>query len=426
MGEKVIISGRIKNQGKIRQGYIIANRETGLITDISFDTKYEGSFEGESYYYNEDYVIEAGDFNGHSHPEQSLYTDIVDKSWDLGTWCRNTIYKYSTELKPEHIYLGCCRAFSRMLALGVTSVMVSFYCHNNRGNEYDKEVIRAAEDTGIRLYFGRMTYDIINYDAYEAKQNSQRCYFETPEEGKENFTQLYKEIDSKRVTVAPSVHSIHASTKEAIITAINLGNKYDRYVQFHLSEDQGDVDLSLKLYGLRPIEFLSSLVECGQVESLERIILSDCVWIDEKERELIKKHNMKVVLNPRMNDRVKAGQAELLKFISMGIFPYLGTDGEASNDDLSVTGERQYLKQKYGKELGTAIDNLGKEPLKLGEGFVASLEVGSFCDIKVIKGNEVVDVFVGGDQVIKNGELIAMDVINEIERPLIEAMRRIY
>ena len=424
MGERILIDGYFKIKNAVRPGYIIGDKETGIITDMNFESKYEGDFLGESFYYNEEYIIEAGDFNAHSHPEQSIYTDIVDKSWDLGTWCRNTIYKYSTELEPEHIYLGCCRAFSRMLALGVTSVMVSFYCHNNKGNVYDKEVIRAAEDTGIRLYFGRMTYDIINYDAYEAKQNSQRCYFETAEEGEENFIQLHKEVGSKRIKIAPSVHSIHASTKEAIIRAIDLGNKYDRYVQFHLSEDNGDVDLSLKLYGLRPIEFLSSLVESEQVESLERVILSDCVWIDEKERALIKKHNMKVVLNPRMNDRVKAGQADLPKFISMGIFPYLGTDGEASNDDLSVTGEREYLKKKYGKDLEATINNLGKEPMKLGEGYVGVLKAGSFCDVKVLKNSSIANVFVGGCQVIKDGELTTMDVEKDIEVPIKEKIRQ--
>jgi len=425
MGDKVLVNGYIKNGAQIEPGYIISDRESGIIAEFYIGAKYEGQFIGEHFEYNEDYVIEVGDFNAHSHPEQSIYTDIVDKSWDLGTWCRNTIYKYSTELKSEHIYLGCCRAFSRMLALGVTSVMVSFYCHNNKGNEYDREVIRAAEDTGIRLYFGRMTYDIINEEAYEGKRNSQRCYFETPEEGEENFIQLYNEVKSTRVLVAPSVHSIHASTKEAIIRAINLGNKYDRYVQFHLSEDNGDVELSLKLYGLRPIEFLSSLVDSGQVENLERVILSDCVWIDEKEREIIRKHGMKVVLNPRMNDRVKAGQADLPKFISMDIIPYLGTDGEASNDDLSVTGEREYLKKKYGKGFENIIDNLGKAPLKLGEGYVGALKVGSFCDIKVLKDGSVADVFVGGHQVIKEGKLITMDTAKDIEKPLTEKIGQI-
>lgn len=58
-------------------------------------------------------LFEAGDFNAHSHPEQSLYADLVDRRWDLATWCRHTIYRFSPYLGPCEIGLGCLRAFSR-------------------------------------------------------------------------------------------------------------------------------------------------------------------------------------------------------------------------------------------------------------------------------------------------------------------------
>lgn len=85
-------------------------------------------------------------------------------------------------MDAERVYYGCVRAFSRMLSYGETSVMVSFYCHNRRGNELDRAVIKAAKDVGIRLFFGRMNYDIITEGAYKEKQDSQRSYFESPQE----------------------------------------------------------------------------------------------------------------------------------------------------------------------------------------------------------------------------------------------------
>ena len=110
-------------------------------------------------------VIRAGLFNAHSHPEQSIYADIVDKEWDLGTWCRHTIYRHSAAMTPRRVRLACERAFARMMAFGTTSVMVSYYLHGNRGNELDREVLAAARSVGIRLIFGRMNYDIVNEDA---------------------------------------------------------------------------------------------------------------------------------------------------------------------------------------------------------------------------------------------------------------------
>ena len=192
-----------------------------------------------------DAVISCGLFNAHSHPEQSVYTDIVDPSWDLGTWCRNTIYKYSVSMTPRRVYLACARAFSRMALFGTTSVMVSYYLHGNKGNELDREVLRAARDVGLRLVFGRMNYDIINDNAYEGKKASQRSYYETIPEAEKNVRELMGE-ESATVMVCPSLHSFHASTAACIERGINLGWELKRPVQLHLSEDQGDVELSVK------------------------------------------------------------------------------------------------------------------------------------------------------------------------------------
>lgn len=421
MRDKILISGRIKKDGITDKGYIIADKESGIIEEYGHGGK--SKFEGNKYIYDDGFLIEAGDFNAHSHPEQSIYTDIVDKSWDLPTWCRNTIYKYSPILEPKHIYFACCRAFSRMLLLGDSSVMVSFYCHNKRGNEFDKEVIRAAKDTGIRLYFGRMNYDIINYDAYEAKKNSQMFYYETPDKAEENYVKLLYETNDKNVVVAPSIHSMHASTKEAIIRGINLGNKYNRFVQFHLSEDKGDVNLSLKVYNKRPVEFLVELLKSREVKSLENLVLSDCVWIDANERRLIKEYGMKVVLNPRMNDRIKAGRAEIKELLANGIVPYLGTDGEASNDDLSITGEKNFLIEKNKDIPVDVISSFGKAPFKFNEGYIGDIEKGFYCDIKVTKDGLVKDTFVGGKRVVKDGILVNLVYENDIEIPLKKLVR---
>lgn len=399
MERNVLISGFINANNETKKGCIAADIKSGIIKEVLFGediSKLNNMDFCNKYDYDESYTIYRGDFNAHSHPEQSLYTELVDKSWDLGTWCRNTIYKYSTGLTPEKIYKGCKKAFTNMLSLGVTSVMVSFYCHNNRDNMLDNEVIRAAVDTGIRLYFGRMNYDVINEDAYEEKKSSQKSYYETVVKAEENFISLMKDTNFPNVVIAPSVHSIHASTKEAIINAINLGNKYNRYVQFHLSEDKGDVELSKKLYGMEPVKFLDSLYKSGQVQRLDNLILSDCVWVNEEERELIKKHNMKVVLNPRMNNRVKAGEANIPMMVIKGIELYLGTDGEASNDDLSITGERKFLQSKYDEIPSPIIDSIGNKDFKFNEGYIGDIKKGNYCDLKIIKDEKVENVFVGG------------------------------
>lgn len=364
------------------------------------------------YSFGESFVLSAGDFNAHSHPEQSIYVEIADKSWDLARWCRETIYKYSVEMTAEMIYHGCVRAFGRMLSYGETSVMVSFYCHNKRGNELDLAVIKAAQDVGIRLFFGRMNYDLLNPQAYPEKRESQLSYYESPEEAEKNFIGLLK-YETETVKVAPALHSFHANTIDAVIRGINLGAGYGRKVQFHLSEDEGDVKICLENYGMRPVEVLADLKETGKVSSLDHLLLSDCVWTSRREKELIKEHGMSVVFNGRMNERVKAGTAAVREYMELRVPLYIGTDGEASNDDLSIDNERKWQSEKH--RLTKEEVKMFESPFEMAGMKVGELAPGSAADIKVCRDGKPDSLFVGGRLVMKHGELLSKKIVSDSE-----------
>ena len=415
------ISGNINYEGTIQPGNVLINRLTGRIDSIAFGNRPNRSECEVPIADYGDALIEAGDFNAHSHPEQSIYVEAVDPSWDLATWCRNTIYKYSTLMTPDVIYLACCRAFSRMLLSGTTSVAVSFYCHNNRNNELDRSVISAAFNTGIRLYFGRMNYDVILDNAYAEKKNSQASYFESIEQAERNFRELLHDTakdHGERITVAPAIHSFHANTLEAIARAIQLGDETNRIVQFHLSEDQGDVDICLNEFNLRPVEVLAKLKSEGRVKRLDHLLVSDAVWLNDREKDLVAEHGIKVVLNPRMNDRVKAGRADLASFLNRSIPVWVGTDGEASNEDLSITNETSYLQKINPSVSKKDFEQVGRHPFHSPAGPFGALEVGCMADLKVRQCDGRVSVFVGGKEVVRHNELLALNVEKEIEQPL--------
>ena len=374
------------------------------------------------YSFGEGFALSAGDFNAHSHPEQSIYVEIADKSWDLARWCRETIYKYSVEMTAEMVYHGCVRAFGRMLAYGETSVMVSFYCHNKRENELDLAVIRAAQDVGIRLFFGRMNYDLVDPQAYPEKRASQISYYESPEEAEKNFTGLLK-YETDTVKVAPALHSFHANTLDAVVRGINLGAWYGRKVQFHLSEDEGDVKICLENYGMRPVEVLANIKETGKVPYLDHLMLSDCVWTSRREKELIKEHGMSVVFNGRMNERVKAGTAAVREYMELGVPLYIGTDGEASNDDLSIDNERKWQSEKH--RLSEDEEKKLQMPFEMAGMRVGELEAGSAADIKVCRDGKPDALFVGGKAVMKDGELLSKGTVKGSENFIKDMWQRI-
>lgn len=392
---------------------------SGTVLTVGPVAKTGTPVEGKVLEYDESFRLLPGDVNAHSHPEQSLYVDFVDPAWDLPTWCRKTIYRHSIDMTPGHIYLGCCRAFSRMLLLGATTAVVSFYCHNRRGNDLDREVIRAARDTGIRLYFGRMHYDSVSPDAYPEKRASQESFFETGAEYESALEDLLSEFSSDPLAaVAPALHSFHANSLEAIAEGIRLGSKFNRMVQFHLSEDRGDVDLCLRLYGMRPVEVLDRLVLEGRVPALSHVLASDGIWTDGHEKDLMSSHGMNLVLNPRMNRRVKAGRADLAAYLERGVPVFLGTDGEASNDDLSVEGERRFLAEDFPGIDRAVVEGLGRTLFPFPSCPLGCLAPGFAGDLKVLQGDQVRDVFVAGKKVVSDGRLVTLDPWGDIENPL--------
>ena len=416
---ELLVRGWTDSQSGPRQVDIVLDQEKGTILSICPSGEMPGSAGGETVEYDASVRILPGDVNAHSHPEQSLYVDFVDPAWDLPTWCRNTIYRHSVEMTPEHIYLGCCRAFAHMLLLGVTTAAVSFYCHNNMKNELDREVIRAARDTGIRLYFGRMHYDIVSSAAYPEKRASQESYFETGPQYESALLDLLAEIgEDPMVAVAPSLHSFHANSLEAIAGGIRLGAELGRLVQFHLSEDEGDVRLCLKQHGMRPVQVLEELLRRGKVPGLSHLLASDGIWTDEAEKDLMASRGISLVLNPRMNDRVKAGRADLPAYLGRNIPLYLGTDGEASNEDLSVEGERQFLRAEFPEVSAAEIQALGRSAFSFPGCPIGCLASGFGADLKVAGPSGIKDVYVGGRRVLKDGRLLGIDLEKDVEDPL--------
>jgi len=422
LNNRRLFVGSLELDGRIDRGYVLANGDR--IEAVGWgELTVSGSVPVRVFH--PDAVIRQGQFNAHSHPEQSIYVDMVDPAWDLGTWCRNTIYRYSPSLTPRQVRLACRRAFSRMALYGTSTVMVSFYLHNGRGNLYDREVIAAARDVGIRLIFGRMTYDVISKDAYEGKRRSQEGYYETAEDGEKYLRELM-ELEGPDVVVAPAVHSMHGSTEDAIVTALRVGYELNRPVQFHLSEDKGDVDISLNNYGCRPVEFLDSLVSSGKVPGLDKMIVSDCCWVDETERVLMADRGISAVLNPRMNDRVGVGFTDLPALVDSSIPLFLGTDGEASNDDLSLENERFFLKDRYdGVVSRSLIDEIGKGAFAFGDRKIGPLRPGRLCDFRVDdKDGNTVHLFVGASQVVRDGRLVKLDLESDVEVPLREEIEK--
>jgi len=87
----------------------------------------------------------------------------------------------------------------------------------------------------------------------------------------------------------------------------------------------------MKSYTETPIEYLASI---GFLS--ERVIAAHCIWVSENDIRLLKKNNVWISLNPESNLKLGSGIPPVDRFVNEGMRLTVGTDGVASNNNLSV------------------------------------------------------------------------------------------
>ena len=126
-----------------------------------------------------------GLINAHSHAFQRVIrgrteyrtANSKDSFW---TW-REMMYSAAARLTPEDVYDASRMAFLEMALSGITAVGEFHYLHHGPdGSVYDdpnlmaKEVVRAANDVGLRIALLRVAYA---RSGYETETNPQQLRF---------------------------------------------------------------------------------------------------------------------------------------------------------------------------------------------------------------------------------------------------------
>ena len=99
--------------------------------------------------------------------------------------------------------------------------------------------------------------------------------------------------------------------------------------------------------------------------------------------------------------------------MELGVPLYIGTDGEASNDDLSIDNEIKWQAEKH--KFSEEEEKKLRRPFEMAGVRVGQLEAGSAADIKVCKDGKLNALFVGGKAVMVDGELLSNKKISDSE-----------
>jgi 5-methylthioadenosine/S-adenosylhomocysteine deaminase len=405
-GGVVVDKGRITQLGTAEQLAPIAARATKAI-DASGQ------------------ILMPGIINTHCHAGDSLFRGLVE-NLPLEPWLQTVWKAEGAILNPETSRLGSVLGFAELLLSGVTSVMDMFW--------YPFETVAAARAVGLRVSTGGIFFDPAGVTALSIDSRVA--------EAQRFFDEFGKAED---VFAAAMPHGAYTVSPDNLKAAWNVAHKCGGLYCIHCAETRAEqADITTR-YGRTVVRHLDHL---GCLDS--RTMLAHCVHLDDEELDIIARTGAHVAHNPMSNMKLASGFARVPEMLERGINVSLGTDGPLSGNDLDMwmalrlaaTIHKGYTGRADVISTRQAFDMLtinGAKALGAADR-IGSLEPGKFADMVLVdirrphavplfdamthlvystNKSDVRHVFLGGEQVVQDGQLTRMsldDTLATVER----------
>ena len=204
-----------------------------------------------------------------------------------------------------------------------------------------------------------------------------------------------------------------------------------------MAETQNENKIILERYGKRPLAFLKGL---GYLE--QPAIFAHGVELNPSEIADLATSPVSMAHNPISNLKLASGVAPVTNLLVAGVTVGLATDSVASNNNLDMFEEGRTAALLQKMWVGDASQFTIEQALKaltiegakaLGlEDKIGSLEVGKQADfiaiqpkgrihlyplenmlshlVYAVKGSDVQDVYIAGEQVVRDGQVLTVNV----------------
>ncbi len=395
------------------------------------------------------HIVLPGLVNTHHHFYQTL-TRVVPDAQDanLFNWLK-TLYPIWARMKPEDIRMSTQTALAELALSGCTTASDHLYLFPN-GSKLDDE-IEAALEIGVRLHASRgsmslgeskggLPPDSVVEDEDQILKDSLRLIEAYHDSQPGSMTQI---------VLAPC--SPFSVTSDLMRESAALARQYGVQLHTHLAETEDEIDFTIQKFGKRPVAYMEEVDWIGS-----DVWFAHSVHLDEREIGVYAEHGCGVAHCPSSNMRLASGAAPIMDMVSAGVDVGIGVDGSASNDGSHLLEEiRQAMllarlragiqgasrSGESDQKIMTARDALELATLGgaavLGRSDIGSLEPGKAADFIAINLNRIdyagalhdpvaaavfcapvkVDyTVVGGNFVVKDGQLTTLDLPAHIEK----------
>jgi 5-methylthioadenosine/S-adenosylhomocysteine deaminase len=260
-------------------------------------------------------VVMPGLVNTHTHVPMALFRGIAD-DMVLMDWLQKFIFPAEAKnVDEEFVRWGTRLGCLEMLRGGTTTFVDMYY--------YEDVIAEETARAGMRAVLGETVLD-----------------FPAPDNKTWDAALAYTERFLRKWTghplVVPAIapHAPYTVSPEHLKAAHELATRLDAPIVIHVAEDPAEVKTIQERYRATSVGHLEAL---GFLE--DRVIAAHMVWPTEQDIATLARRRVGVAHCPQSNMKLAAGVSPVPDLMRAGVAVGLGTDGAASNNDLSLWEE---------------------------------------------------------------------------------------
>ena len=352
-----------------------------------------------------------GFINTHAHVPMVLLRNLAE---DVTTteWFNDYIWPMESNLTDEDVYWGAQLGIAELIENGITCVADHYF--------FVDRIAEAVEQSGIRA---NLAWAVFGHEGEE--KVDQTIEFINRWQGKADG----------RITTWLGPHAPYTTSPEFLAMCAEKAKKNNVGIHIHVSENNAQVDLSLKEFGITPVK---QLQETGVLEV--PTILAHCKYPRNNDIEILAASDTGIAMAPKTYFRSGMGLAPVEDYLQHSIPVGMATDGAASNNTLDIMEQirlmAMFLKFRAGDSTHMPIDQVLDIAFRSSakvmhlEDQIGELKPGSFADIALLRqdglyaipkanplaalvyclrGSDVDTVLCNGKVLMRSRELLTID-----------------
>ncbi|MBM7563813.1 5'-deoxyadenosine deaminase [Paenibacillus sacheonensis] len=379
----------------------------------------------------------------HIHLCQTLFRGQAD-DMALMDWLRKRIWPLEAAHDEESVYYSALLGIGELLRSGTTTIL------DMETVSHTDFAFQALAASGIRAISGKVMMDDGGDVPAGLQEDTDRSLAESTA-----LLEKWHGHDGGRLQYAYSPRFVVSCSERLLTEVRDLSAKHQVLVHTHAAENLEEIELVMRQRSMRNIVYLDHLGLTSR-----RLVLAHCIWLDDEEREILRRTGTRMTHCPGSNLKLASGIAPVPDLLEQGIHIGIGADGAPCNNTLDMFQEMRLTallhKVRCGPEAMNARTVLrmatigGARTLGLDH-LIGSIEPGKKADLVLLdlddfhtfpsyeadpysrvvyaasRGN-VQDVWIDGKLVVENGRVKTVDrgiVLREADRSIARLLKRI-